>query len=59
MSSLIVSGFFFWVANLSNWIGMELVDLVPTDISLLIITVAVIICVYIVWRIESQQSQPI
>lgn len=52
MNSLIVSGFFFWVANVTNLVGMEMVDLAPTDLSLLILTVSVGFCVYTVRKHE-------
>jgi len=52
MSSLIVSAFFFWVANLSNLAGMEIVDLVVVDLSLFLLTLTAGICVYVVNRHE-------
>ena len=52
MSSLIVSAFFFWVANLSNLAGMEIVDLVVVDLSLFLLTLTAGICVYVVNRYE-------
>lgn len=54
MSSLIVSGFFFWVANVTNLVGMEMIDLAPTDLSLLILTLSVCLCIYSVRRNEAK-----
>ena len=50
VSSLIISGFFFWVANVINLLGMELIDLVPTDLGLFILTIIVGVCIFLVNR---------
>ena len=59
MSSLIVSAFFFWVANVSNLLGMEIVDLVVVDLSLFILTLLVGICIYIINRHEYMECSNI
>jgi hypothetical protein len=52
ISSLIISGFFFWVANLFNLLGMELVDMVPTDISLIVLSTIVGVCIFYVRKVN-------
>lgn len=42
------SGFFFWVANLVNLIGMELVDLVTIDLSNVALAITIALCINIV-----------
>ena len=59
IKSLVISACFFWVANVVNLFGMELVDLIPTDTSLLIITLTVAVCVFAVNRAELLRSAPI
>ena len=59
MSSLIVSAFFFWVANVSNLLGMEIVDLVVVDLSLFILTLLVGACIYIINRHEYMECSHI
>ena len=54
MKSLIISGFFFWIANVSNLITMEMVDLIDTDISLMILTISAIGCVFMVNRTDQE-----
>ena len=56
MSSLVISGFFFWVANVVNLIGMELVDIMPTDLSLTILTAIIVGCIYCVKKINLGQA---
>lgn len=48
MNSLVISGYFFWIANIVNLVSMELIDLAPTDLTLLLLTLSVCICLYIV-----------
>jgi hypothetical protein len=48
MNSLVISGYFFWIANVVNLVSMELIDLAPTDLTLLLLTLSVCICLYIV-----------
>jgi hypothetical protein len=48
MNSLIVSNFFFWVANIVNLVSMEMIDLAPTDLTLFLLTLLVSACVYLV-----------
>lgn len=57
IKSLIISGFFFWIANVSNFITMEMVDLVNTDISLIALIIVAIICVIVVKRIDDQTNK--
>ena len=59
MSSLIVSAFFFWIANLMNFLTMELVDLANTDFSLFILTLTVGGCVYAAHWANKYISAPI
>jgi hypothetical protein len=48
IKELIISAFFFWVANLVNLLSMELVDLLPTDLSLFMVTGSVCACTLLV-----------
>ena len=50
MSSLVVSAFFFWVANLVNLLTMELVDFVSPEASIVILTLIIVACVCAVWH---------
>lgn len=54
ISSLIVSGFFFWVANVVNLVSMELIDLAPTDLGLMLLTVFVCYCLYVVRKHDTK-----
>lgn len=42
---MVVSGLFFWVANLVNLIGMELVDLVAIELSNVALAITIAICI--------------
>jgi hypothetical protein len=46
--SVIVSGMFFWVANVINLATTELVDLVDVELSISIITLTVALCIHFV-----------
>lgn len=59
MNSLVISGFFFWVANLVNLVGMELVDLLSTDFSLCVLSAIVLVCIYVVRKVNLEQSNRI
>lgn len=48
LSSVIISGAFFWIANLINLFGMEILDFLSTDISMFALTLTVGICIYAV-----------
>ena len=48
ISSVEISGLFFWVANAVHLLGMELLDLVRLDISNLIIILIVAVCIILV-----------
>lgn len=54
MNSLVVSNFFFWIANIINLLTTEMIDQAPTDLTLFIFTALVSLCVYIVHK----NSQP-
>jgi len=43
-----LSGLFFWIANAYNLLGMEVLDLISNDFSMLILTVSVIVMLYLV-----------
>jgi hypothetical protein len=45
---VIVSGMFFWVANIVNLGTMELVDLTDVETSITLITLGVALCVHFV-----------
>jgi len=55
MSSLVISGFFFWIANVVNLLGMELVDIAPTDLSLMVMSAIVAYCIYYVKKINQAE----
>lgn len=55
MSSLVISGFFFWVANVLNLLGMELVDMVPTDISLFVLSAIVGVSIFYVRKVNKEE----
>lgn len=60
--SVIISGLFFWVANVANLLGMELVDLVDSDFSMALLTLSVVICVHFAaeaYITHSKAIQPI
>ena len=58
IKTLVISGFFFWVANIFNAFGMELVDLVQTNTSLIILIVMMIVCMVCVQRAELLLATP-
>lgn len=55
MSSLVISGFFFWVANVFNLLGMEIVDMLPTDISLFLLSAIVAVCIFYVSKVNKEE----
>ena len=59
IKSLIISGFFFWIANVSNLITMEMVDLINTDVSLIALILVALVCVYLVRRIDRIMNRQI
>ena len=59
MNSLIVSGLFFWIANVTNLAGMELVDLIPVDISLGLLLMFVVVCFILARKYGNMVSLPI
>ena len=44
--SVIISGLFFWVANVTNLLGMEILDLVDSDFSMTLLTLSVVLFVH-------------
>ena len=55
MSSLVISGYFFWVANVFNLLGMEIVDMLPTDISLFLLSAIVAVCIFYVNKVNQEE----
>ena len=55
MSSLVISGFFFWVANVFNLLGMEIVDMLPPDISLFLLSAIVALCIFYVNKVNQEE----
>jgi len=48
VSGVIISGLFFWVANVVNLLGMEIVDLMSIDISMAFLILTIPLCIYFV-----------
>lgn len=56
VSSVIISGIFFWIANCTNLIMMEVVDFSTSDVSLFLLTVSVALCIFYVHQAYDEEG---
>ena len=57
VKSLVVSGFFFWIANVSNLITMEMMDFMNPDVALTLFILFVVGCVISVKNSEKYNRE--